>query len=270
MTPDPEIPTGLARALDRLSRAPEGAAEAARLALFEALSVSELFVLLRAEAEGGTIAPQVFDTEAGPTVLAFDTEAALADFAGQAVAYAALPGRVLAGMLAEAGGTALLVQAGAGQGELMPPATLAWLAARLTGPAPRAAEGVARGYGPPRLAPGLLAVLVPALERRLSGIPGLEAAVLASVAWAEGGEGHLLALGGVAEAAQAPLARSVAEALEFSGMDGGLDVVFPPAGALAPIAAVGLRLSPAPWVAPEARPAPAAPGMDPSRPPKLR
>lgn len=258
--------TPLALALDRLSA---GEGTPARLALFEALAASEVFVLLETEAEGGTIRPQVFALEGGPTVLAFDTEAALAGFAGRAVAYAALPGRVLAPMLAGAG-LSLLVQSGAGAGELMPPAALDWLAERLAAPAPAAAEGVPQDYGPPRIAPGVLAVLVPALERRLSGIPGLEAAVLAAVRWAGGGQGHLLALAGVAAVAQAPLARAVAEALEFSGAEGGLDVVFPPPAAMAAIAAAGLRLNPAPWVDPEARPEPAAPGMDPDRPPKLR
>lgn len=269
-----EAATPLALALDRLSRAGPGDETAARLAVYEALTASELSILLESEAEGGALSPRLFALDSGPTVLAFDSEAALADFAGRTVAYAALPGRVLVAMLAEpaAGGVglSLMVQSGAGQGELLDPGALAWLARRLAAPAPRAQDAVAQGYGPPALPPGLLATLVPALERRLSGIPGLGAAVLAAVTWADGGHGHLLALGGVAAVAQPALARSVSEALEFAGLEAGLDVVFPPPAALAAIQAVGLALAPEPWTDPESRPDPAAPGSDPARPPRLR
>lgn len=265
----------LSAALARLAADPQDTS--ARLAFHAALSAAELCVWLATEAEGDRLDPQVFALEDGPTVLAFDSEATLAGFAGQAVPYAALPGRVLVGMLAGAGNLSLLVQDDSGAAELMPPEALDWLARTLSGPAPRAGQGVARDYGPPDLPGPVLATLVAALERRLSGVPGLTGAVLASVGWAaEGPEapaarGHLLALSGLPPSAEAPLARAVTEALELSGAAlPALDVVFPQPAAMARIAALGLSLAPAPFV-PPSEPAPSAPpGGDPARPPRLR
>jgi len=271
MTDDP---TPLEQALCRLAADPQDTA--LRLAFYETLIAAEVFVLLRSEpAPDGPIHPQVFPLEGVDTVLAFDTEGALAAFAGRAVPYAALPGRVLAGLLAQARpALGLLVQDGAGQGEILLPDALDWLARTLSAPAPVIGLGQAAGYAAPSLPPAVAATLIPALERRLSGIPGLDAAVLAGVAWDSGARGHLLALTGVPEAAQAPLARAVAEALALSGAEAGaLDVVFPAPGALAPIAAAGLRLSPAPYVAPareDGGAGMAPPGSDPNRPPRLR
>jgi len=268
MTAETEPATPLALALARLAAAPDRTE--ARLAFHAALSAAELCVWLAAEPEGDRLAPQVFDLDSGPTVLAFDDEATLAGFAGGAVPYAALPGRVLVAMLAEAGDLSLLVQAG-DAAELMPPSALDWLARTLSAPAPQPGQDRALGYGPPDLPAPVLAALVPVLERRLSGVPGLSGAVLASARWEAGGRGHLLALAGLPVAAEAPLARAVAEALELSGAGlEALDVVFPAPEAMGRIEAVGLRLAPAPF-APPADPAPpAAPGSDPARPPRLR
>lgn len=262
--------TPLAQALNRLSVSPDDTA--VRLAFFEVLSAVELFVLLRHEPQpGGPVDPQVFPLDGVNTVLGFDTEGALSAFAGRAVPYAALPGRVLVSLLAQADPPlGLLVQDGAGQGEMLAPDALRWLSATLSAPAPRRGQERPAGYGAPNLPPQVAAALIPALERRLSGIPGLGDAILASVAWDSGGRGHLLAVTGVPETAQAPLARAVAEALALSGAEAGaLDVAFPPAGALSPVAAVGLRLSPVPYSQPVA-PAPAPPGSDPTRPPRLK
>ena len=85
------------------------------------------------------------------------------------------------------------------------------------------------------------------------------------------GAWHLLAFLDAAEGAEAPLARAMGEALVFSGIEAGeLDVVFLAAGSAAAeaMARVALRFDlPEPAVHDLA---PAAPGMDPSRPPKLR
>lgn len=249
---------------------------ALRLRFFEALAEAELHLWLaaeaRSEAEGERIEPRVFPLSSGPAVLAFDTEAALAAFAGAGAPYAALPGRVLAPMLAGQG-LGLMVQTQDGGGELLPAAALDWLTRTLAAPAPAAGQGVALGYDAPALPPGVAARLIPALERRLAGVPGLTAAVLAGVRWQGGGPrgrpGTVLALAGVPEAAQAPLARALAEALAFAGLEAAaLDVIFPSPRALAPIAAAGLPLALPP--APAAPAAPSAPGMDPARPPKLR
>ena len=114
--------------------------------------------------------------------------------------------------------------------------------------------------------------LIDALDGKLARAGGLAvAALLAGVVYRDGRRGHLLALLDAAEGAEAPLARAMREALVFSGIEAGeLDVVFltaesPVASAMARVA---LRFD-----LPEPQgqdAAPAAPGMDPSRPPKLR
>jgi hypothetical protein len=261
--------TPLADALRRMQSRLDDATP--RLRFHSELLAAELYVLLTEEVRGDRLSPRVFDLEAGRAVLAFDGEARMADFAGRAVAYAAVPGRVLVAMLVEAReGLSLIVHAGDKLAELLPPATLDWLAATLTAPPPVEAEAVADAFGPPALGEAALDLLVPALERRLSGIPGLQAAVLARVHWQGSADGHVLALAGVAEPARPALARAVAEALELSGLDeGALDVVFPPFAAMARIAAVGRHLAPAPVVPPEPSPGLNA-GLDPTRPPRLK
>ena len=80
----------------------------------------------------------------------------------------------------------------------------------------------------------------------------------------------MLAFVDVAEGAEAALARAMGEALVFSGIAAGeLDVAFLAQGdsAAVAMARVGLRFD---LPVPEAPVAPSAPGMDPSRPPKLR
>ncbi|MFN4100789.1 MAG: SseB family protein [Pararhodobacter sp.] len=272
--------TELEQAMRRLAAAEEDSAgqSTARLAFHAELSRAEVFVLLDAEVSGDTMKPRVFDLSDVRAVLAFDSEMRLAGFAGGAAAYAALPGRVLVTLLAEAGeGLSLMLNADAPDAALLTPDVLAWLAATLSAPAPAEGEGVPEGFAAPSLPASVLDLLVPALERRLSGTPGLAQTVLAAVQWQGGARGHVLALGGLPEAAQAPAARAVAEALALSGLEAGsLDVVFPTGRALGAIAAVGLTLAPAPFSMPEdqvIRPGDtpgANPGMDPQRPPKLR
>ncbi|MEO0917447.1 MAG: SseB family protein, partial [Pseudomonadota bacterium] len=48
--------------------------DAARLRFFERISDAELFLLLREEASGGQIKPEIFETGAHRLVLAFDRE----------------------------------------------------------------------------------------------------------------------------------------------------------------------------------------------------
>lgn len=271
-------PSPLETAILRMRAAPDDAA--ARLQFHAELADTELFLWLEAEAEGGSLRPQVFDLSEGRAVLAFDSELRLAGFAGTAAPYAALPGRVLVTMLAgmppegAAGstGVALLLNGDSDHAELLPAEALRWLAATLAGATPSEAEEFPERFEPVALGPHVLALLTPALERRLRGMPGLERAVLAAVVWRGGGRGHVLALEGLPEVARAPLARAVAEALELSGVEAGaLDVIFPEKAAMAPIAAVGLALAPAAYVPPaEPRVAPMAPGMDPNRPPRLK
>ncbi|MDX5350173.1 MAG: SseB family protein, partial [Paracoccaceae bacterium] len=109
-------------------------------------------------------------------------------------------------------------------------------------------------------------------DAKLARAGGLAAAaVLAGVVYSDGRRGHLLAFLDAAPGAEGALARAMQEALVFSGVEAGeLDVAFlaPDDPAARALVAVGLRFD---LPAPEVKDlAPAAPGMDPSRPPKLR
>lgn len=269
-------PDALDQAMRRMAAAPDDTT--ARLVFHGELSRAELFVLLDAEVTGDRMAPRVFDLSDGRVVLAFGSEMELAGFAGEAAAYAALPGRVLVSMLAQADTPlALLVGPDVAHAAFLTPEALRWLDQTLAAAAPGETRATPERFTAPDLPQAVLALLVPALERRLSGLPGLEAVVLAGARWQGGARGHVLALSGLPETAQAPVARAVVEALSLSGLDaGGLDVIFPPARAMQTLRAVGLPLAPAPYQRPEdqivtADAAPGAnPGLDPDRPPRLR
>lgn len=259
-----EIVTLLDAAHAAVSADPEN--EALRLRFFERLADGELVILLEREAVGESLEPKVFELEAGPVVLAFDREERLAAFTGGIAPYAALPGRVVAGLL-KGQGIGLGVNLGvAPSSMLLPPEAMDWLAEALDG-GPEEAEAVPEEFLPPSVPESVLA----GLDAKLARAGGLAvAAVLAGVRYRDGRRGHLLALLDAVPGAEEALARAIREALVFSGIEAGeLDVTFLPASdpvALA-MARVGLRFD---LPAPERAEAPPAPGLDPSRPPKLR
>jgi hypothetical protein len=241
--------------------------DAARLRFFDRLAGAELFVLLATEAEGEAITPRTFPLEGADYVVAFDTEERVAAFAGRIAPWAALSGRALAPALAGQGLGLALNPGVAPSAAVLPPEAIAWLAATL---AERPAEAEARpvSVGPPA---GLPPALLAALDAKLASAGGLARyAWLVAVAYADGRQGHLLALVDALPGAEPGIARAVGEALTFSGVEAGeLDVAFFRAAdpAMARIAKVGLRFD---LPAPEPVAAPGAPGMDPDRPPRLR
>ena len=113
--------------------------------------------------------------------------------------------------------------------------------------------------------------LLVALGEKLAGVPGAAlGAYLVSVRYKGGQSGHILAFVDPAPGAEAALAQAVQEALAFSGVEAGtLDVAFfdksDPISAK--LALVGLRFDLPELDTPAA---PAAPGLDPEKPPKLR
>lgn len=240
--------------------------EALRLRFFERLADGEMVLLLEREAVGESFEPRVFDLEDGPVVLVFDREERLASFAGGIAPYAALPGRVIAGLL-KGQGIGMGVNLGvAPSSMLLPPEAMDWLAETLE-------DGPEEILAQPEefLAPSVPEAVIAALDAKLARAGGLAtAALLAGVVYAGGRRGHLLALLDVVEGAEAALARAMNEALIFSGIEAGeLDVVALASGSAAAgaMAKVGLRFD---LPAAEAPAAPGAPGMDKSRPPKLR
>lgn len=265
--------TRLDAAFAAMIAAPEGA-DAPRLAFYAALADSELCLLLEEEPEGDTITPRIFGLDEGPFVLVFDSEDRLAAFAAQAVPFAAIPGRVIAGMLAGQG-LGLGLNLGVAPSEFLLPAdAVDWLAETL-GAEPEALEARPERFTPPGTLPE---ALLDALAARILAGGGLaRRAALAGVDYTGGGRGHVLAFLGAEPKDEPALAKAVAEALAFSGVEAGtLDVTFldeDGAAARALLAVARVLDLPQPAPEPAAAPDPAerpGPGMDPARPPILR
>lgn len=256
--------------LDTVHRAMQADPEdvAARLKYFERLADSELFLLLTKEAEGETLSPETFDLSDGTFILAFDTEDRLSAFVGKPAPYAALSGRVIAGMLQGQGIGIALNPDVAPSSNIIDPQAAAWLADTVAA-APEAAEATPESF----LSPSAPEALVAGLAEKLATASGLaHSAYLVGVAYDSGAKGHLLGVIDALAGSEGAIAKAVNEALTFSGLEAAaLDVTFltaqdPSAAALA---RVGLRFD-----IPQPEPVEAytlkAPGMDPDEPPKLR
>lgn len=259
--------TALDRAHAAMQAAPED--DALRLRFFERLLDGELFLLLAAEAEGETLTPQVFPVEGAPYVLVFDREERLAGFVGQQAPYAALSGRTVVSLLAGQG-IGLGVNLDAGPSEtLLPADAVGWMAGMLA-QRPEEAEARPEAFHPPA---GLPEALLSGLDAKFASVAGLAPlAYVAGVTYAGGVRSHMLAFIDAVEGAEAALAQAAGEALVFSGVEAGsIDVAFFAASdpAAAKLAKVGLRVDLPVPEAPEVL-SPAAPGMDPEKPPKLR
>ncbi|MEL6467554.1 MAG: SseB family protein [Pseudomonadota bacterium] len=257
--------------LDQAHAAMEAAPEddTVRLRFFERLGDAELFLLLEGEADGDQVTPQVFDPGAGPLVLVFDREERLAAFVGAEAPYAALSGRVIAGLLAEQGlGLGLNLDV-APSSFLLDADGVRWLAQTLDHGPDEVEARLAEVTAPA----GLPDVLISALDTKLATATGLaQIAYLVGTADEAGSRGHMLAFVGAAPGAEEALARAASEALTFSGIDAGaMDVGFFDAQdpVTARLARVGLRFD-LPQPAPARSPTAAAPGMDPDKPPRLR
>ncbi|AHD00204.1 SseB family protein [Leisingera methylohalidivorans] len=259
-----ETPLDLAHAA--MEAAP--ADDAARLRFYERLADSELFLMLTEEAAGGQISPELFETPEGAFVLVFDREERLGQFAGKAVPYAALSGRVIAQMLAGQGvGLGLNLEV-APSAILIPAGAVGWLHQTL-GHAPEEVEAAVEMFTAPK---GLPEALLTALDAKLATAGGLAAAAyLAGVRYAGGGQGHLLGFVGAKEAAQPSLAKAASEALTFSGIEAGaMDVAFFAAEdpVAASLARVGLRFDLPQPPEPDTY-QPEIPGSNPDKPPRL-
>lgn len=248
--------------------------EALRLAVYDRLADAELFLLLEHEPDtDNVIIPQVFETEEGDFVLAFDLEERLAAFGEGPAPYAALPGRVIAQHLAGEN-IGLGINLGvADSAMLLPPEALEWLTHTLTH-TPVAAEARPLGFDAPALPPAVLALLLPAFTAKFDQLAGLAShALLGGVTYEGGRRGHVLAFLGTPEPARAGIAKAMHEALTFSGLEAGeLDVTFlseeDPAAQVLLEKALVLHL---PEVEEDtAQHLHVGPGMDPDKPPVLR
>ena len=243
----------------------------ARLRFYARLTEAELFLLLEDEAEGDHMRPRVFPVEDGPMVLAFDSEARLAEFTGLPAPYAALPGRVLLAMLAQADQPLTLgLNLGvAPSSRVLPPEVLGWLEGILAN-TPQELQARPRLLSAPS---GLPHALLAALDAKLARAAGLASrACLCRVVYEHGAQGHLLGFVDAAPGSEPALTRAVADALGFSGLEAGaLDVAFFAADdpMTRRLEQCGLRFD-LPQPQKPQRPDPVAPGMDPDRPPRLR
>jgi hypothetical protein len=243
--------------------------DAARLRFYDRLAGSELFLLLEDEADGDRIRPQVFPVEGQNFVLVFDREERLTEFVGAQAPYAALSGRRLAEMLVGQGIGLGLNLGVAPSSILIEAGSVDWLAETLS-EAPEEVEERAQEITAPA---GLPEALLTALDARLAAAEGMaRMAYLVGTVYAGGRRGHLMAFVDPLPGAEPALARAVAAALTFSGIEAGtLDVGFFRAAdpVAARLARVGLRfdLPEAPKSEPMAG---TAPGMNPDAPPRLR
>ncbi|SEM22661.1 SseB protein N-terminal domain-containing protein [Roseovarius azorensis] len=239
----------------------------ARLRFYETLAASELYLLLKSEVEGDRIDPDLFELSDHSYVLVFDREDRLGVFAGRAVPYAALSGRMIASLLAGQGVGLGVNLDGAPSSILIPPEAVDWLSETL-GQEPSEIEARPEKFTAPR---GLPENFMLALDARLASAAGLaRLAYLVGVTYEGGARGHMLGFVDAVPGARAALARAVSEVLIFSELEAAaLDVAFLSADdpAAARLAAAGLRFDLPQPAAPEPR---AATGMDPDRPPRLR
>lgn len=257
--------------IDRAHAAMEAAPQddAARLRFYERLADAELFLLLFDEPEGANIRPQVFDTDDGRFILVFDREERLADFAQETVPYVAMSGRTVVEMMAGQGiglGVNLSV---APSSILLPAQAIDWLAGTLQ-QRPQEVEARPQEIIPPS---GLPEAVLTALDSKLAAAGGLAKVVyLVGVRYEGDAQSHMLAFVDPAPGAEGALAQAAGEALTFSGIEAGaIDVAFFDATdpMAATLARVGLRFD-LPEAEVMAETPGANPGMDPSKPPKLR
>ncbi|QBX35573.1 hypothetical protein E4191_13360 [Paracoccus liaowanqingii] len=222
-------------ALDDLAPVPFHDADAPQRArMLSRLADTELSVALLREPVHDAVELQIFDLDGARVALACDGEDRLADFFGQVVAYAALPGRVLAGLL-KADGAGLLVNPGHPSEMLLDATMLDWLTGALQA-APETGEAHLRLTAPDADVAGVLGL---PLAERLADLRGLIAGAALVGSRAAGGadRGHLLLIAGAPVDRQPAIAKALSEALAFlPPQPGGVDISFaetpPPPGAL--------------------------------------
>lgn len=219
-------------ALDDLALQPFHDADAPQRArMLSRLADTELSVALKGEPEGDQIELRMFPLDGAEAALACDGEDRLAEFFGEPVAYAAMPGRVLAGLLGPEG-AGLLVNPGHPSEMFLDATILQWLSGALAA-VPEKAEAHLRLTAPQA---ETVEALAEPLAARLVDMHGLiTGAALAAV---EGPErSHVLLIAGADEDHQPAIAKALSEALAFlPPQPGGVDISFtgkqPPAAAL--------------------------------------
>ena len=240
--------------------------DAARLAFYERLADSELFMLLSGEPNGDQIKPELFDIQDQKFALVFDSEERLATFVGRPAPYAGLPGRGLVQMIkGQSIGLALNLEV-APSAMLIPSSAVGWLAELLLH-GPDQHEAVLHDLHAPMNLPD---EVLSAIGRKLSLVPGLaKCAYFAGATFDNGAKGHVLVFIDTKEGSEDALAHAAGEALNFSGIEAGsMDVMFAKSDEKIHdvLQNVGLRFD---MPEPQKPRTPEAPGMNPDKPPIL-
>lgn len=247
----------------------------ARLAFYQVLADADLSLLLTDEPVDGQIEPELLEMDGDRFALVFDTDWRLSAFSeehlpGQALPYAALPGRVIAGML-RGQDIGLGVNLGVAPSSiLIPPQALDWLATTLEAEPEATAAPLAAIEGPGIVPEPLIA----ALEAKLAPAAGLTGAVaLARARFADDTATLMVGFTAPFPGAETALAQAVQEALVFSGVDDlTLEVGFfaPQGPEAAQLARVGTKIELPEPAMPEPKAERPGPGMDPDKPPILK
>ncbi|MEM7270982.1 MAG: SseB family protein [Pseudomonadota bacterium] len=239
------------------------AGDAGMARYYDIFAATEFHLLIDAETLGsGAPQPQLFPVEGVDTALIFDTETRLAAFA-EGGAHLTLTGRAVVGMFAGAG-----VQLGVNLGDapsatILPAEAVDWAASALRQPI-EAADAETASLTIPR---GVMPDMLMALDQKL-------AAMGAAVAegWLCGlGRGLILCLVLRTPRAEQQVVAAMAETARFHGGDKAafdIAVLSPSDPKLEAARRVGLGFQPAD-PADAIKIERAAPGMDPSKPPKL-
>lgn len=237
------------------------AEQRARMAWFLRLLDTQLFVLATDVSDD---APRIaeFALEEGAVALGFDRERRLADFVGREAAFAALPGRVVARQLADAG-LGLAVNAGTEGATVLAPADVAWLA-DLAAQSARAEVARLSGLSRPT---GVDPALLRLVGDRLASMGGLvRRAWLAATTRGDGANGLVLAVEAGEDRGAEAMVRSLAELGALAGQQFDVTLVGGDDPHAAVLDRVGLRID---IERADADPPP-VPGSDPDRPPRLR
>lgn len=251
-------------ALDDLCTTPfHDAPDFLRARVLSRLADTEVFATLTAEPGNDRADLRILDHDGMRMAVACDREDRLSEFWGSAVAFAAMPGRVLAGLLAGQG-VALLINPGQQSEMLLDPDSIAWLENALTMTPPGADATRLPRLGAPD--PQVVGALLAPLSQRLADMAGLAwSAAFVGAQWPDGRQGHMLLLRGAAPDHQPAIAKALAELLAFlPPVAGGVDIAF--VKSAPPSAAVLIEL-------PESHTADAEPEPAPNRteqPPRLR
>lgn len=230
---------------------------------------TELFLLLESEISDDVAQPMVMETTDGALTLVFDLEERMAGFSDQPSDYVALSGRRIAKMLAGQGVGIGLNLGEAPSAMVLPAEAVNWLAEAAIGE-DEELEAKPQEISKPK---GVPEALISALDGKLANMAGIvSAAHLVSVRYEGGGNGHMLALVNVPEAAKPGVSEALSEALRFCGLEAAqLDLTFLAADDphLESFVCAGLGFEIPDLIFPKSS-APMAPGMDPEKPPILR